>query len=119
MFRSDLLPRARPDLVVQPLSFGRHTAWGIKDPVSLRYFQLGDEEHFILGCLDGRTSIKEVKERFEQRFAPRKLDPGHLQGFLGLLFRQGMLLSDATGQGEQLLERRPARAPPRADRLAQ
>ena len=70
----------RRDLEMRPLRFAGHRYWGIKDPIALRYFQLRDEEHFILQSLDGRASAAQIRDRFEQRFAPRKLDLGQLQG---------------------------------------
>ena len=36
--------RIRPDLVVQPLEFGGRRYFGVKDPVTLRYFQLREED---------------------------------------------------------------------------
>ena len=38
--------------------------WSIKDPLALRYFQLREEEYFILRMLDGQTSIDEIQARF-------------------------------------------------------
>jgi putative peptide zinc metalloprotease protein len=98
----ELPVRARPDLVVSPQWFGGRRYWGVQDPVTLRCFQLREEEHFVLEQLRQPTTVTEIKARFERRFAPRKLDSRHLQSFLGLLFRQGLLMSDAPGQGEQL-----------------
>ena len=98
--------RMRRDLAVRRLQFGQRCYWNIKDPVALRYFQLRDEEYFILSLLDGKLGAQDIKTRFEQQFAPRKLDPRHLQGFLGMLHRQGLIVADAEGQGKTLLRRR-------------
>jgi putative peptide zinc metalloprotease protein len=96
----------RHDLSVHPLRFSGRNYWGIKDPVALRYFQLRDEEYYVLRQLDGRTSLDQIKQRFERQFAPRRLDLRHLQSFLGMLHRQGLIVSLSPGQGDQLLERR-------------
>jgi putative peptide zinc metalloprotease protein len=96
----------RRDLGVHPLRFSGRNYWGIKDPVALRYYQLRDEEYYVLRQLDGHTSLDQIKRRFEKQFAPRKLDVRRLQGFLGMLHRQGLIASLSPGQGEQLLARR-------------
>lgn len=105
--RENPLPLAmRGDLVVEPLWFGGVRYWSVKDPLSLRYFQLRDEEHFILRTLDGRRGLEGVKAEFEREFAPRKIDARHLQMFLGTLHRWGLIVAGVPGQGEQLRRRR-------------
>ncbi|HVU88537.1 MAG TPA: HlyD family efflux transporter periplasmic adaptor subunit [Pirellulales bacterium] len=95
----------RPDLVVVPQSVAGRRSWAIKDPVALAYFRLRDEELAVLEMLDGRASAAEIMARFEQRFAPRRLTPEGLQGFLARLHRDGLIVSAAAGQGTQLLDR--------------
>jgi putative peptide zinc metalloprotease protein len=97
--------RMRADLQVQPLQFGGKTYWGIKDPFSLQYYQLRDEEYFILQQLDGVASFETIRSQYEKKFLPQKLDASHLQGFLSRLHEAGLILADALGQGEILLER--------------
>ena len=97
--------RRRPDLTIVPQEYGRHRYWLVKDPVSLQYFHLRDEEYAILEMLDGRTGLAAIKARFEKRFAPYRLPLETIHAFLGKLHECGLLLSDAPGQGEQLLER--------------
>ncbi len=98
--------RMRHDLVIHPQRYGGTAYWGIKDPVSLRYFQLREEEYFIFRLLDGLTSLQEIQTRFEQRFSPRRLSMQQLQAFLGMLHRQGLVFSETVGQGGELLGRR-------------
>ena len=62
--------RARPELVAQPLECRGRRRWRLKDPISLEYFQLEDEEYAILMMLDGRISLSEIKQKFDDRFAP-------------------------------------------------
>ncbi|HEX5105719.1 MAG TPA: HlyD family efflux transporter periplasmic adaptor subunit, partial [Pirellulaceae bacterium] len=100
------VPAARRDLLACAVEFRGQRYWTIKDPVSLRYYQLRDEEHFVLGLLDGRHSLAEIVERFERRFAPRRLRSGDLAGFLLMLHREGLVVASAWGQGEHLIERR-------------
>lgn len=91
--------------MIVPISYRGEPFWTVKDPVALRYYQLRDEERFILGLLDGRLSLDEIIARFEERFAPRRLARTELAGFLALLHREGLVAATALGQGEQLLAR--------------
>ncbi len=99
----------RADLAIHCQSYGSRRYWLVKDPVALRYFHLGDEEHAILKMLDGTTSLQEIKRRFESAFAPMQLTLEQIHAFLGHLHRCGLLLVEAPGQGRELLERRNLR----------
>src|SRR5688500_1281215 len=102
---SQLRLRMRKDLQIRPQHFDGERHWGVKDPVSLRYYHLRDEEYCVLQMLDGSTSRDEFVRKFDQRFAPRKLTHNQLQNYLGMLHREGMVLSDAPDQGDELLAR--------------
>ncbi len=97
--------RRRPDLLIQPQQYGPEQYWLVKDPVAARYFHLAAEEHAILSMLDGQISLEQLKRRFEAAFAPLQITVEQLHAFLGRLHNLGLLLADAFGQGEQLLER--------------
>ncbi len=97
--------RMRPDLIVRGQRAGRQRTLVVKDPVSLQYSQLREEEYFILEKLDGQTSLTEIKRQFDRRFAPRTLPIERLHAFIAQLYDNGLLLADAAGQGEQLVER--------------
>ncbi|MGH7202716.1 MAG: PqqD family protein, partial [Planctomycetaceae bacterium] len=98
--------RRRGDLEAHPRRFGRERCWIIKDPVSLRYYQLREEEYAVLNLLDGRRSLDDIRTEFEAGFTPMQLPPEQLQAFLGVLHRNGLIVADAAGQGERLLHRR-------------
>jgi putative peptide zinc metalloprotease protein len=102
------LPLARRDLQIVPIENRGRQDWTVKDPVALRYFQLRDEERFILNLLDGRLPLDEIIARFERRFAPRRLRRSELAAFLALLHREGLVNTTAPGQGEHLLARASA-----------
>ncbi|HEY2839718.1 MAG TPA: hemolysin D [Pirellulales bacterium] len=97
--------RMRADLLVRPLVVLGRRHWGIKDPVSLAYFRLRDEEYAVLEMLDGHASSTEIIERFNRRFAPRRLGPEQLQAFLARLHADGLVVSNAAGQGAELIAR--------------
>jgi putative peptide zinc metalloprotease protein len=104
------VPHARRDLELAPVEYRGQAYWTIKDPIASRYFQLREEERFILGLLDGRLSLDEIIVRFEHRFAPRRLKRTELAGFLALLHREGLVAASAAGQGDHLLERERSRS---------
>ena len=102
--------RMRADLTARLLRFHGRRYWGVKDPVALRYYQLRDEEYAVLQMLDGSTSARAIKDRFDQLFAPRRLSVEQLQTFLMSLHEQGLVVADAPGQGDELLKRRRKQA---------
>ena len=101
-----LTVRKRPDL-----SYSRHLYqgtgyWVVKEPIGLQYFRFHEEEHFILQMLDGHVSLQQIKDGFEQKFAPQKITFTDLQQYIGMLHRSGLVISNAPGQGVQLKQRR-------------
>lgn len=103
------LPVVRQDLsyVAQRWQGGRY--WTVKDAVRLRYFQLREEEYFVLQLLDGQHTLDEIVAQFEERFAPRKVRMSELSAFVAMLHREGLTVASAYGQGEHLLARRSQR----------
>ena len=101
-----LLLRMRPDLTAKRHKYHGHTYWVVKEPVGLNYFRFHEEEYAILCMLDGRTSLEEIKDEFEQQFQPQKITYHDLLQFVGMLHRSGLVISEAAGQGHQLRVRR-------------
>ena len=101
--------RMRPDLHARQHRYLGQLYWVIKEPVGLHYFRFQEEEYAILQMLDGRTSLDQIKVEFERRFPPEKVRVEELGHLVGTLHRNGLVISDAAGQGEQLLERRRQR----------
>jgi len=100
-----LTVRRRPDLTANRQRYQGENYWVVKEPVGLQYFRFHDEEYFILNMLDGHVSLQQIKEGFEQRFAPQKITFGDLQQFIGMLHRSGLVISNSPGQGKALRER--------------
>ncbi len=100
-----LTVRKRPDLTANRQRYQGTGYWVVKEPVGLQYFRFHDEEYFILNMLDGHVSLQQIKDGFEQRFAPQKITFGDLQQFIGMLHRSGLVISNSPGQGKALRER--------------
>ena len=98
--------RKRPDLSARKQYYLGKACWVVKDPVGLHYFRFQEEEYAILEMLDGRTSLDEIKERFEEEFPPQKITLEELHQFIGMLHRSGLILTGVPGQGDELLKRR-------------
>jgi putative peptide zinc metalloprotease protein len=98
--------RMRPDLTARKQRYHGQTFWVVKEPIGLNYFRFHEEEFSILNMLDGRTSLDQIKEEFEAEYTPQKVTFGDLQQFIGMLHRNGLVISEASGQGKQLRRRR-------------
>jgi putative peptide zinc metalloprotease protein len=105
-----MLPmRMRPDLTALQQRYQGQLYWVVKEPVGLHYFRFQEEEYSILLMLDGETSLDEIKIEFELRFPPQKITVEELGNFVGMLHRNGLVIADVAGQGEQLRKRRSER----------
>ncbi|MDX1963703.1 MAG: biotin/lipoyl-binding protein [Pirellulales bacterium] len=100
-----LAVKRRPDLVVKQSRYQGSLYWIVKDPLGLAYFRFQEEEFAILNMLDGRTSLDEMKRRFEKQFAPQKITLDELGRLIGMLHRSHLVIADLPGQGPQLLKR--------------
>ena len=101
--------RRRGDLVVNRQVYQGQAWWVVKDPIALHYFRFRPEEYALLEMLDGKTSLEQLKERFEARFPPRRITVEELSRFIATLHRSGLVIGDRPGQGPQLFERRRQR----------
>ena len=106
--------RKRPDLRARQHRYQGRLYWVVKDPVGLQYYRFEEEEYAILQMLDGQSSLDEIAERFEREFPPQTIRTEELQQFIGMLHRSGLVITDAAGQGQQLVKRRDERKRKRA-----
>jgi putative peptide zinc metalloprotease protein len=97
--------RRRPDLTARRQHYLGRSYWVVKEPIGQHYFRFQEEEYAILQMLDGRTSLDEIKRRFEAEFPPQKITLEELQQFLGMLHRSGLVIADVPGQGIELRRR--------------
>jgi putative peptide zinc metalloprotease protein len=98
--------RMRPDLTALQQRYQGQVYWVLKEPVGLHYFRFQEEEYAILKMLDGETSLDEIKIEFENLFPPQKITVEELGHFIGTLHRNGLVIAQVAGQGEQLKKRR-------------
>ena len=60
--------RIRPDLSITPQRYEGRSYWVVKDPVSLRYYRFKEQEHYLLGLMDGKHTLDQAQKAFEGRF---------------------------------------------------
>ena len=90
------LPARRADLVVR--SLGENERFVVKDPRNGAYYQLGEQEHFLLMQLDGTRTVDAVCVNFAERFR-QVLSPEELDQFGEMARRRGFLQNQPQSQG--------------------
>jgi len=87
-------PTLRRDLLISVHAAEAGTNYVVKDPITRRFFRLGETEHLIARQLDGCSTLDAVRDRLE-RDAGLTLSSETLQQFVDQLGRIGLLESDA------------------------
>ena len=65
--------RMRRDVAIAPQKYEGRTYYVVKDPVSLRYYRFKEQEHYLLGLMDGKHTLDQAQKDFESRFRPDRL----------------------------------------------
>src|SRR5919109_97265 len=99
----------RPDLGIEPQKYEGRTYFVLKDPVSLRYYRLTENEHFLLQFLDGRHTLEDAQKAYEKRYRPDRLRLEDLEGFAQQLLTAGLAQNESPKAGKQLFDRRKKR----------
>src|SRR5947207_1677282 len=79
--RKQVKLRLRPDLEIAPHRYEGRTFFIVKDPVSLRYYRFKEQEHFLLGLMDGENTLDDAQKQFEKQFRPERLTLEDLEQF--------------------------------------
>ncbi|MFM8274991.1 MAG: site-2 protease family protein [Gemmata sp.] len=98
--------RVRPDLQAFEQKYEGKTFTVVKDPVCLRYYRFSKQEHFVFGLFDGKHTMEEVQEAFEDEFKPMRLELADLEGFARQLVTAGLVQNEQPGAARHLFERR-------------
>src|SRR4051794_9317301 len=104
--RKQLRIRLRPDLAIDEQRYEGRKFYVVKDPVSLRYYRLKDNERFLLQFLDGKHTLEDAQKAYEREYRPERLKLEDLEGFAQQLLTAGLALSESPKAGSQLYERR-------------
>ena len=83
-------PKIREKLVTSQQVFENKTYYVIKDPITKRFFRIGEPEHFIIKNLNGKTPNEKIIEKLYQELNV-KVSPETLDKFIEKLERAGFL----------------------------
>ncbi len=107
--RKSLRLRLRRDLVIEAQKYEGRTYHVVKDPVSLRYYRLKDNEYFLLTYLDGKHTLEEAQKEYEIRYRPDRLKLEDVEAFGQQLINAGLAMNESPRAGKQLYEQRRKR----------
>src|SRR4030095_15257126 len=94
--RKQVRLRVRPDLQVFEQKYEGKTFHVVQDPVCLRYSRFRKKDYFVFSLFDGKHTMEEVQESFEEEFKPLRLEPQDLEGFARQLGTAGLRQHDPT-----------------------
>jgi putative peptide zinc metalloprotease protein len=104
--RKQVRVRLRRDLNIEAQKYEGRTFHVVKDPVSLRYYRLKDNEYFLLQFLDGQRTLEEAQKEYEVRYRPDRLKLEDVEAFAQQLVNAGLAQNDSPRAGKQLYEQR-------------
>src|ERR1700730_12634882 len=107
--RKEVKIRLRSDLEIAPQKYEGRTYYVVKDPVSMRYYRFKEQEHFLIGLMDGSYSLDDAQKEYEKRFRPERLTLEDLEGFAQQLLTAGLAHNESPQAGKQLFDRRKKR----------
>lgn len=101
-------PRFRRDLewYANGRGEGGDEYWIAKDPVSLKFFRLREDERYVLSLLDGVRSVNEIRDHYNRKYAPRKVTSSQIQRLIIHFFNEGIVITDGTNQASRVGEKR-------------
>ena len=98
--------RVRADLKFVATKHKHDSAVVAKDPVAMKYHRMRPDEFFVLGMLDGESSLEDIKQAYEKQFPPQKVSHAELNRLLFRFHESGLTVSAATAQGDRLRTKR-------------
>ena len=104
--RKSLRIRLRRDLAIEAQKYEGRTYYVIKDPVSLRYYRLKDNEFFLLQFMDGKRTLEDAQKAYEAQYRPDRLKLEDVEGFAQQLMTGGLAQNESPRAGKQLFDRR-------------
>jgi len=99
----------RPDLDIEEHRYEGRRFYVVKDPISLRYYRLKENERFLLRFMDGKRTLEEAQKAYEREYRPERLKLEDLESFAQQLIQAGLALNDSPKAGKQLYEQKNKR----------
>jgi putative peptide zinc metalloprotease protein len=107
--RKQVRVRLRRDLAIEAQKYEGRTYHVVKDPVSLRYYRLKDNEYYLLRFLDGQKTLEDAQKEYEVRYRPDRLKLEDVEAFAQQLIKAGLAQNESPAAGKQLYEQRSKR----------
>ena len=95
----------RSDLTFDSQSYQGVEFWVVKEPLGQKYFQFPPSVFYLLQELDGNQTIDQLQDKYHTKFAPKRITRQDLQQLLTRFHNDGLVTSDVSGQGAELLKR--------------
>ena len=95
----------RPDLTFDSQTYQGVEFWVVKEPLGQKYFQFPPSVFYLLKELDGNQTIDQLQDKYHKKFAPKRITRQDLQQLLTRFHNDGLVTSDVSGQGIELLKR--------------
>ncbi len=97
--------KMRGDLTFDRLTYQGVEYWVVKEPLGQKYYQFPPHVFYILQQLDGNQTIDQLIDGYHEEHAPKRITRTELQQLLTRFHRDGLVISDVGGQGNELLKR--------------
>ena len=98
--------RARRDLIIQETIYQGEQSWIVKDPVGMKYFRVQEPERIALEMLDETHSYVDIRDALERRFPEEKFRIEDVHMLCNSFHKNGLLISNSTGQAAPLQVKR-------------
>ncbi|GHT25302.1 hypothetical protein FACS189419_10140 [Planctomycetales bacterium] len=101
--------KMRPDLTVKRQFYLGRSYWTVKEPIGSKFIRFQDEEYALLKKFDGKHSLDDIKQEFENEYPPQKISLEEIHRLIGQFHQTGLVVTSAPNQGIELLKRRKKR----------
>lgn len=96
----------RADLQTETMTFRGRPYWAVKDPISLRYHRLREEQYYLLRKLNGTRTLEALQQMLQQQFPHTHWGLTELQSLISDLHEKRLVVSQRSGQSEGLENQR-------------
>ncbi len=97
--------KMRADLTFDRMTYQGVEYWVVKEPLGQKYYQFPPHVFYLLRQLDGTKSIDQLQDNYHDEYAPKRITRQELQQLLTRFHKDGLVTSNVSGQGSELLKR--------------
>ena len=97
--------KMRADLTFDRMTYQGVEYWVVKEPLGQKYYQFPPHVFYLLRELDGTKSIDQLQDNYHAEYAPKRITRQELQQLLTRFHKDGLVTSNVSGQGSELLKR--------------